>query len=299
LLSKAQQEDIAYVAKAFAECRPDWWEQSKTGKKFQFRPVIWGRTIASATFDPAGKPGSSMQTSGGKQSMTFSWKADELDSQESPNDHSMTGHGTKQGDMAEIGIWGTLSGAALMASIPIQTLGPIFQNPTDKEAFQRYELFQSQLAVVCHGSPRSRHAGMVIFFSGFMKKYGANPSATTRRAIGSMFLAELLADPAKWPSIRMPDSLPADNAEAVLGEHCIGQIDRNWTLAEDRALREAALAYNKANGRDAMRTGKIVLPNKLATMLDVEKDAKTKAERDAWVMSRFEKAKKSDADGHE
>ena len=222
--------------------------------------------------------------------MAISWKAEDLDSLEPPDDKSMAGHGTKQGDMAEVNLWTSLASAALIASFPMRTLKAIYDDENSKQRFGRYQLFQAQLAPVCHGSPRSRHAAMVMYFSGFMEKYGKGPLAGTRRAIGSMFIAKLLAEPKKWPSIHLPHSLPDDEPEAALGEFCIRQIDRRWTLAEDRQLREAAFALYKPNTRTALKTDKVLLPNKLTSMLDPDKDEKAKAARNAWVAKKFEEA---------
>lgn len=290
-MTRQQRDDLVYVRKAYAECRPPWWDQSKSSGKFAFRPVLWGKTF-TVTFDPTDEPGFHMQTRSGKLELSITWDALELDSTDPPKDHTMTGHGTKQGDMADMSLWINLSTAALMASFSMETLSAVFSNEQDKATFQRYQLFHGQLAALYHSSPRARHAGMVIYFSGFMKKYGTGATAGTRRAIGSMFLADLLADPSRWPSIHLPSSLPPDNAEGALAEHCIGQIDRNWTLAEDRALRDAALAFYKANvGKQVLKTGKITLPNKLAAMLEPDKDGPFKTQRDAWVMKHFEAAK--------
>jgi len=62
-----------------------------------------------------------------------------------------------------------------------------------------------------------------------------------------------------------------------------------WTLAEDKALREAAGRFCKANGQGVLRTGKVVLPNGKTFMLMPQGDGPFRDQRIAWLKEQLQK----------
>jgi hypothetical protein len=290
LLTKPQREEIQYVRKAAGECRPAWWQACKRGKECLIRPTVWGRRLR-LKYVPDTKTGWSSQPLGGRQLITVKWDPRKMDSAE-PADASMAAHGCTAGDMADLSVQQMLAQSYVMGSMSPQRWMALYRK--DKLGFQRYQIFQGNVAALYHCSPRSRHAALVIYLAAFMPKYGSGPLGGTRRAVGSMFVAKVLADPSKWPSLPVPRNVGEDDAEAKAAVFYKMRIGKAWTLDEDRALRAATLAFHKANGADLLRTGKVVLPNKLVVALDPQKDQPYKAKRDAWVAEQLKKARKAE-----
>lgn len=290
LLTPPQRADLDYVREAAAQCRPAWWKLAKGTSKETFRVTLWGRTFP-VTYVPAAEGHVKVGTLAGVPEITVSWDPNALDSTE-PADPSMRGHGFTAGDTAELGLWRTIADGHLFASLGLRTVAKLHQQ--DKMGLARYRLFRANLAALYHCSPRSRHAALVIHLAAFMPKYGASPMDGCRRAIGSLFVAEVLADPSRYPSLPLPRRVPATGAEATAAVHYKMRMNQGWSVAEDRALRQAVLAFATRNDKQVLQTGKVILPNGLVTMLEPEKDAELTPKRDAWVIEQLEKAMKSD-----
>jgi len=288
LLTPEQRKDVQYVRKAAAECRPGWWQACKAGKETLIRPALWQRRFR-AKYVPGPKYHAGVQTLGGLRLITLSWPASQMDST-APADRSMAAHGCTAGDMADLNIRHVLANGYLLGSMPYETLAAVYKR--DKTRFQRYQLFRGNVAALYHCSPRSRHAALIIDLAAFMARYGSGSMGGCARAVGSMLIAEVLADPSKWPSLPLPRNVPSSDAERRVAVHYKMRIGKAWTLAEDKALREATFAFAQKNDKEVLRSGKVVLPNKLTVALDPEKDEPFKAKRDAWVTEQLEKALK-------
>ncbi|MGB2822821.1 MAG: hypothetical protein WBF17_17690 [Phycisphaerae bacterium] len=288
-MTPQQRDDVAYVRKTITECRPRWWKAAKGTTEAKFRVTLWGRSM-SVAYTPGEKSNVNVQTIGGQQVIGVSWNPSPIDSEE-PAVKSMAAHGCTAGDLADLTVWRTLANAQLMVSMPIQALAALQKR--DKEGFNRYFLFRANVAVLYHCSPRARHAALIACLAAFMDKYGSGPIAGSNRAVGAMLVAEVLAAPAKWPSLPLPQDVPADDAEKAVAVHLKMQVGKAWTIAEDKALREATLAFSGKNNKQVAQYGKVVLPNKLVFMLEAAKDAPFKAKRNAWVAQQLQKAAKA------
>jgi hypothetical protein len=198
------------------------------------------------------------------------------------------------GDQNCVNVWSTLGTAQIWKGMSLHAYAKL--PDAEKLPISRYMSFRSQLATLYHTTPPGRRYGLHIYFAAFYhNKWGKGPMSGTRRANCAMLLAELLADPSKYPSLKLPRSLPAKHAEMALGQHFKHAIKRGavWTIAEDRAFREALKAFAAANGKAVEKTQQVRLPNKLVVHLDPETDnERFRAKRDAWVKERFDKAKK-------
>ncbi len=284
-----QRADIQYVRKTASECRPRWWKAAKSAKEAKFRVTLLGRTMLVA-YTPGEKSNVNVQTIGGQQTIGVSWNPSPIDSRQ-PAVKSMAAHGCTAGDLADLTVWRTLANAQLMVSMPIRTLAALQER--DKEGFQRYFLFRTNVAALYHCSPKARHAAMISYLAAFMDKYGSGPMAGSSRAVGAMLVAEVLAAPSKWPSLPLPQDAPAANAEEAVAVHLKMRVGKAWTIAEDRALRAATLAFSRKNNKQVIQYGKVVLPNKLTFMLDAAKDGPFKVKRNAWAAQQLHKAAKA------
>jgi hypothetical protein len=164
----------------------------------------------------------------------------------------------------------------------------------EKLRMSRRQDFRSNLTALYYGSPKSRRWALLVdLLTWSEKKFADLPVTGSRKAIGAMFLAEVLANPAKYPSLPLPETLDTAAAEEKLAQHYRHVIDRQgWTLAEDRSLREAIKRLAVANDANVYQTERVTLANKLAVSVDPAADAPLREKRDAWLKERFDAAVK-------
>jgi len=280
----AQKTDILYVRKAIAECRPKWWYACKAGRKTLIRQPIFGKTVVVA-YDPQGKGGMQMKSGPKGMSITVSWKPETMDSTEKGM------YGYLKGDMTCGGIWSHLATAKIWSGMPMRTLAKM--NDRDKLRLNRYMSFRGNLAALYYTTPVSRRYFMHIYFASFFyDKWGKGDATGTRRAVCAMIMCEILKDPTRYPSLKLPGKLNADKAEEKLGQHYKFALNRNtlWTIAEDRSMREAIKSFAATADKNVCKTEKVTLPNKLVFAIDVKVDEAIRAKRDAWIKQQFDKA---------
>lgn len=286
-LTAQQRLDAVYVRQALAECRPSWWKMCAATSKAMIRPKIWDRTF-DVIYESGEQSGLKFKTTNRQLSVTVSWDPAALQDT-SPAEGSMGKHGFTKADMANLNVWSILGHSASWVKMPPKALAAM--SKSEKVRLQQYQDFRANLAGLYYGSPPARRAALVIYLAAFLPKYGSGPMGGSRRAVGSMFLAEVLADPSKWPSLRLPAKLSEDGAEEKLAVHFKFKIGPPWTIAEDKALREAIRAMARKNDRQVLQAGQVVLQNGLVFMIDEAADQPFRAKRDAWVKAQFDKAK--------
>ena len=280
-LPAAQTADLAYIRQSVAESCPAWWRQSKEQKMFTFPLIVWERKF-TAVFDPGAKSGLQANYSGSQVSLTLSWGTADMDSP------AHAEHGFSKGELAALGIWVTLGMAKSWAEIPLSTWRGI--KDADQPRIQRYLDFRGNVTGVYYAPPRSRHWGLFLFSLAYLEKYAKMPTVMSRRALGAMFAAEVAAHPERYPSLPLPKTLPADGAEAKLVLHLKDWIEKHgWTLAEDRALREATRALAVANENSTLQSSLVKLANGTMVSLDPAADTPYRQKRDAWIWARVNK----------
>ncbi|HEV2971035.1 MAG TPA: hypothetical protein VGY55_13765 [Pirellulales bacterium] len=284
-LNAHELEDIAYIRLALAECHPPWWNLCKKGQKVQFRPVVWGKTL-SVTYVPDGQRGVQAQYHNADVSFTATWPAAEIDSP-APFEHGFT-----KGEINAVEVWAMLGTARVWS----QTSGRMIAGLGGKEMLRmtRREDFRSNLTALYYGSPKSRRWSLLVdLLTWSDKEYADTPVAGSRKAVGAMFLAEVLANTASYPSLPLPHRLEPDEAEGTLAAHYRRRIERQgWTLAEDRSLREAIRRFAAANDTNVYQTEKVTLANKLTVSVAPSADPPLRAKRDAWLKDRFDEAER-------
>lgn len=281
-LSADQRTELAAIRRAVTEGRPAWWQSCKAGNKGAIHPMVWGRTL-DLTFDPAGKGGMQMNFSGNRMLLTVSWPVAEMDNPQHAE------HGFSKGDLNHLSVWATLGMALCWSQVTPQALANLTEQ--DKVRLIRYQDFRGNVTGLYYGTPKARRWGEFLYLLAWKEKYAKMPNVNSRKAAGAMFLAEVLDDPSKYPSLPLPKTVPADAAEEKLAEHYRNWIEKHgWTVAEDLALRKAIQAFAAANESGIYRTQQVTLPNKLKVSLDPEADAPLRAKRDSWLKSQVKKA---------
>lgn len=283
-LPRDQQADVTYIRRTLVECRPPWWTACKNGQKVNLDPVVGGRPL-KVTYDPTIKESLKMSFGAKEPTFTVSWPAADLDST-APGEY-----GFLKGDLVNLGVWHTLGSASAWSTLTPQEVSKIGTDEKVKLRASLYSDFRGNVTALYYAGPPARRWGLHIYLAAYMEAYGKGPMSASRRAVASMFLTEVLKAPAKYPSLKLPDTLAAEAAEEKLAVHFKFKIGRKtaWTIAEDKAFREAMAAFAAANDRPVYDTGNVVLPNKLVYGLETEADGRAK--RDAWVKAQFDKAK--------
>jgi len=282
-----QRVDILYVRKALAECRPKWWDACKAGKKTFIKQPIFGKT-AHVAYDPEGKEGLRVKSDMGVLVAEVSWDPKSMDSTEKGM------YGFPKGDIVCGGIWSNIATARLWLSMPLKLMQKM--DDRDKLQLTRYMSFRTNLAALYYTTPSSRRYFMHIYFAAFYyDNWGKGEVSGARRAVGAMIMSEILKDPSRYPSLKLPKKLDAEKAEEKLGQHykVVCHRNRPWTIAEDRQMRAAIKSFAAAANQTVFKTEKVILPNKLVFAIDAKVDETIRAKRDAWIKKQFDKANSS------
>jgi len=290
LLSPEQREDLRYIRMAMAKIRPRWWEFAKSPTGASFQAEVWNLAVP-VLFEPSDKGGFNFQISGGQILITVSWNPAHLESTEPAVDKKLAVHGCTMGDEMELAIWRTLTQSRLIGSMtPAAVIETFTANSPKRMPFEYFQEFRAKLEILKNCSPGARRMEMVCIMAGFTNPDSDTPDARTRRALGHMFLATWLEDPSKWPSVQLPRAMPADDhllRTLAMSVKTKINASRPWTVAEDRALREAAERFCRANGEEVLESGKVTLPNGKTFAFLPAADEPFRPERDAWLKARL------------
>lgn len=289
-LSAQQREEVTYVRQAAAKCRPAWWQACKSTRKTVFTPTIWNRAVP-VPYEPGDKTSFQFGVKGRRVVFSVSWNPSDVESDAPASDEALARHGCTKGDQTEVNIWRLLTHNRLLAAMPPASVIEIYSRQSEQRlAFEHFKEFRAKVEILKNCSPSARRMEMVMILAGFTNRESDNVDARTRRALGHMFLAEVLADPSKWPSVRLPNRGPQKDLLRSIAMSIKTKINakNTWTIAEDRALREAAERFCRANGQNVLQTGKVVLPNRKTFMLMAQADRPFRAERIAWLRERLE-----------
>jgi hypothetical protein len=281
-LSSEQRAELAAIRTAVSEGRPAWWQVCKAGHRGPLRPVVWGSTL-DLRFDSGSKSGVQMKSAGNRISLTVSWTAADMDNPQHAE------HGFSKGDLADLGLWSTLGMARCWSQFAQQVLNGLTDE--GKTRFFRYQDFRGNVTALYYGTPKSRRWGEFLYLLAWNKKYADMPNVNARKAAGAMFLAEVLSEPSKYPSLPLPKSAPSEKSEEKLAEHYRSWIEKHgWTVAEDIALRKAIRAFALTNDQAVLRSQQVELPNRLNVSLDPQADVAFRADRDKWLKAQVDKA---------
>jgi hypothetical protein len=285
-LPKDAAADLTAIKLALAETRPPWWNNVKTGKKTAFQTTLLGRNYG-ITFDPSLKSTVQLALNDGVPTYAVKWNADDMDSQDEGE------FGFSKGDLTDLAIFATLGSVIAWGAIP-----PAEKEMTDAEkiALGYYLDFRGNAVAIAYANPGGRRWGNWLFLAAYKEMFAKIPARMGRKALGALFIHEILTHPEIYTSIPLPRELPAKDAEEILAtflaDHLKQEPNKPWTLKEDNAFRMAAKGFANANGQRAYSTGLVTLPNKLTIALDAPADAPLQPKRDAWVKQQFDKLPK-------
>jgi hypothetical protein len=281
-VAPAHQVELAYIRRTLSEGRPAWWKRCKAGEKFAFTQNVWARPLRAA-FDPSGKASIQSSYTGGTASLTLTWPAADMDNP------AHAEHGFSKGDLTDLTLWTTLGMAEAWSEIPLQSQANLKEDK--KLLLQQYFDFRGDVAGVYYGTPKARRWGLWLFMAMYMDKYAKMPVRTSREAVAVMFMTEIVANPARYPSIKLPATLPPEGAEEKLAMDLRGWIEKHgWTLAEDKSIRDAIGVLATTSTRQVNQIGDVALANGLVFAFDPEKDKAFRQKRDAWFKTKLDAA---------
>jgi hypothetical protein len=287
-LPPKQKADVAIISTAVTQSRQPWWKLCKSGKKFPFHPLVWNRRL-DADFSPTVN-GVQYNNNDGNIHFNIGWDINDM---ESPAHGE---HGFTKGEICELGIWMDMGNADAWSMIPVSSLQDTSEE--NRNTLIRFEDFRSCVTGAYYGTPRSRRWGLFLCLNNYLPKYEKGNTQMAREAVGAMMIHELLANPAKYPSIKLPTEAPQEHAEAVCAGEIKNWIERHpWTLAEDQSLRDMLKRLAVANCASTFRSASVVLPDKLlekpadklSVSFDPEKDKPLAIKRDAWIRAQLRK----------
>lgn len=286
-----QKADIAYMRRAAQEYRPDWWKSTKSSTSVSFPVTIWGKTF-TANYRPSaglGYSGIFDFDEAGRPVIVLSWQAHVVDSTKPLEGDAAAAHQMKEGDEAEAIIWHELGHNFVSLGFDLNQL---------IELYKKYQIlynslheFYADTTALYHCSPPGRKATFLIRISGLHWNDVNDEHVRGSMGIGSYLLANVLSDPAKWPSFHLPTTVPETDAERKCILYMYEHLDPQYTLDEDRNLRELIGNLYRKQGASIFRSkGTISLPNKLEYKMTPSEDRDLQVKRDAWVAATLKKA---------
>ena len=292
-MTSKQRQDIAYVRKAAAGCRPGWWKHCKATSNTSFKATIWNRTF-TANYIPLEFVGlqTTIMMRRGKLVVVVSWQPTMVDNPKPADGALAKRHGITKGDLGEVIVWHELGHNYITHFLPARHVIALYRDHT--LLFRHLQEFYADLTSVYHCSPRARRAALMIRLAALDRNREVDPHTRAAVGIGSLLLAKFLSEPAKWPSVHLPGKLPATSVERNTIMYVYRNLQASWTLEEDRQLQKYIAGFIQDQGALVLRRrGEIRLPNGLKTNLMEPADRQHQTERDEWVARQLEKAIKA------
>ncbi|MDP6546442.1 MAG: hypothetical protein QGH60_20880 [Phycisphaerae bacterium] len=287
MLPKADKSDLAYIRRMIPEYRPIWWKHCRSASNISFRAKIWGRPFV-ANFMPT-QPQSkrqAVQLVNNKIQVIAQWQPHRIDNPQPITGALAVAHELTQGHVGEAIVWYELGRNYVPTFLPVKQAVFLYQ----KEAtmFSHVQEFLAGMSSLYHSSPKARLASLFIQIDSLKKNEGGSAYTRAGHAVGAMILARVLTEPDQWPAFKLPTEVPKTMVEITTILHIYNRIDPEWSLAEDKSLRDFAGKFILTRGKSILKSkGTIVLPSKLSMKLMATHDRQSQALRDAWVAKKL------------
>jgi hypothetical protein len=288
-MTPAQRLDIAYVRQAYAEHRPPWWKNTTSSKNVSFTATIWGRSF-KANFMPSEMLGGQVVglDESGRFQTIVTWQPHLVNSPKPIEGEVEEAHKLTEGDMAGAIVWHELGHNYVTQSLPTDQVKVLY---TDyRLLFGALQEFYADMTALYHCTPQARKATMMIRVPGLSWNDVNDPHCRAAHAIGAWILAQVLSEPAKWPSFRMPPKTPKDEIERRTILYMYEHIEPSYSLAEDRHLRELVGQFIRTQGATVLKKkGTLTIAKGLDLKLMTAEDRELQTRRDTWVAAELTK----------
>ncbi len=286
-----QRADISYMRRAAQEYRPDWWKFAKSSSSVSFLATVWGKPF-TANYRPSeglGYSGIFDFDEAGRPVIVLTWQPHVVDSTKALEGDAAAAHQMKEGDEAEAIIWHELGHNYVTLGFDRNQLYDFYMKY--RILYNSLQEFYADTTALYHCSPPGRKATLLIRISGLSWNEVNDPHVRGSMGIGSYLLANILSDPAKWPSFHLPTTVPEADPERKCILYMYEHLDPGYTLDEDRNLRELMGNLFRKQGASIFRSkGTISLPNKLEYKITPSEDRDAQVKRDTWVATELKKA---------
>lgn len=287
-LSPAQRLNINYMRTTAYDCQPKWWPSVSSVKPTSFKPAIWNKTFG-ANYIPSRTLGVQVPigfTADGKLAIVVSWRPDMVDDSKPLLGDLAKLHHFKRRHLAEIVVWHELGHNYISVFLPTPAVLELYQRYG--KLFHHLQEFYADMTALHHCSPKARLLTLMFRLDSLSLYDSTEQHTRAAHAIGSILLAEFMENPDKWPSVHFPPHLPKHSTELSTIIYIYERFSADWTLEEDKALRQLAETFIKRNGDSIFkRQGKITLPNRNTFELIASKDKAHQDKRDDWVETKL------------
>ena len=228
----------------------------------------------------------------GKLIVIVTWKPNLVDNPKAASGDLATRLGVTLGDIAEVIVWHELGHNYLTVFLPTRGIIDAYEN--HQILFRHVQEFFADITAIYHSSPKARRVAMLMRLNELANYDEAEPHARGAHGIGSIFLADVLENPNKWPSVHLPGAIASEDVERNTLIYVYENWDKAWTLGEDQALREMYDKFLQKNGKKILQyRGTFTMANKQKFSLTVSDDRAYQTQRDLWVKSKLKELIKS------
>ena len=169
-LTKEQRDDILYMRKAIAECRPDWWNKAKAAAPTHFQATLWNQKV-DVNFKNSDSPSINYRNGDRGLLVDIAWPSAEMDSMAPIATETGPSPDFLDDDLANEVAWFGLEFARLKVIAAQQKLPPV---PAAKAKFYTlYSNFRGALAAAYYGKPQQ--PGFLHFFRRLLALKNALP----------------------------------------------------------------------------------------------------------------------------
>jgi len=286
-LPRSDKLDLAYIKRTIPEYRPLWWKHCRSASNVSFRAKIWGRPFV-ANFMPTQPQGKrqAVQLVNNRIQIVAQWQPHMVDNPQPITGTLAVAHGLTRGHVGESIVWYELGRNYVPTFLPVKQAVFLYQK--QGTMFSHVQEFLAGMSSLYHSSPKARLASLFMQIDPLKKNEGGSACTRAGHAVGAMILARVLTEPKQWPAFKLPTEVPKTMVELNTILHVYNRIDPEWSLAEDKALRDLARVFVLTRGKAILKSkGTIVLSNKLSMKLMATHDRQAQVLRDAWVAKKL------------
>ena len=286
------RKNIDWIRQVAPEQRPAWWVNTKSPSKTRFPAQIFGKAI-DVNYIPDDMFGVQMPVDYDQHTKRLvyivSWRPTQVDNPRAADGWMAKRMSLSKGDIGEVVVWHELGHYFLSSCLSTRDTLELYRN--HQILYSTLQEFFADISALYHSSPKARLCAMLLRTTGLAEEYNElEPHTRGSNAVGALFLAEVLSNPAKWPSVHLPAKVPDADTELETIIYVYENIDPNWTLEEDRQLREFASNVVRIGDRIFSSKGMIPLASKLPFSLMEAQDRENQVKRNTWVAEQLKKA---------
>lgn len=291
-LSAWQREDLSWVQKTYPDYRPKWWKSTKSPSNVSFQFQLWGKTL-TANYVPSSELGLQapvdVDPRTNKLRVIVTWRPHFIDSTLHATGKLAEINKILLADVGEVIVWHELGHNFITTGFPANQVMDAYQNHL--MLFKCVQEFFADMSALSHTSPKARRTALMFRLEELENNDLAEAHTRGAYGIGSLLLATILMNPEKWPNCHLPPAVPEGDVERLTIMYLYEHFDKNWSIGEDRAIKELAINFVKKNG-DAVfkKKGEIQLPNGLKFNMMAAQDNELKGPRDQWVAEKLKAA---------